>query len=148
MSSHAGGGAAKSCWWRCYQGDLAAAWSRCRVMLATVLLSHPSDGATGEIWPWRDVHAESCWWWCYQVMLVMRCRGDLAATRCRCQVMLAMVLPSLAGDRTVGVTWPRRDVDVESCWQRCCWGDLAARWCTCQTMLATVLQERLGRGVM
>jgi hypothetical protein len=29
--------AAKSCWWRCYQGDLAVAWCCCRVMLVTAL---------------------------------------------------------------------------------------------------------------
>jgi hypothetical protein len=29
-----------------------------------------------------------------------------------------MVLPSHADDSATGATWPRRDVDVESCWQR------------------------------
>jgi hypothetical protein len=43
--------------------------------------SHAGDGAT-----------ESCWQW--------RCRGDLVAMRCKCQVMLVTVLPSHAGDGT------------------------------------------------
>jgi hypothetical protein len=30
--------------------------------------------------------------------------------------MLMMVLPSHAGDGVVGVTWPRRDVDIELYW--------------------------------
>jgi hypothetical protein len=34
--------------------------------------------------------------------------------------MLATVLPSHAGDDITGATWPRRDIDVESCWQWCC----------------------------
>jgi hypothetical protein len=29
--------------------------------------------------------------------------------------MLVMVLPSHASDVAAGATWPRRDVDVESC---------------------------------
>jgi hypothetical protein len=32
----------------------------------------------------------------------------------RCQVMSVTVLPSHVSDGTVEVTWPRRDVDVES----------------------------------
>jgi hypothetical protein len=60
------------------------------------MLSHASDGA-----------AESCWRW--------RCRGDLAATRCRCRVVLAMVLSSHADDGAAEVTWLRRDIDAESC---------------------------------
>jgi hypothetical protein len=36
--------------------------------------------------------------------------------RCRCRVMLAMMLSSHAGDSVVEVTWPQRDVDAESCW--------------------------------
>jgi hypothetical protein len=30
------------------------------------------------------------------------------------------VMPSDAGDGTVGATWPRHDVDVESCWRHYC----------------------------
>jgi hypothetical protein len=41
-----------------------------------------------------------------------RCRGDLAAARCRCRVMLVTMLPSHAHDDTTEKTWPRRDVDV------------------------------------
>jgi hypothetical protein len=82
--------AAKSCW----------RWHR-RVMLVMVLSRWH--------WPWRDVAAKSCWRWC--------CRGDLAATQCRCRVMLAMVLLSHAGDGAAEVTWPWPDVDAESCWR-------------------------------
>jgi hypothetical protein len=42
--------------------------------------------------------------------------------------MLATVLPSHADDGIAESTWPWRDVDVESCWQR-----------RCQVMLATAL---------
>jgi hypothetical protein len=34
--------------------------------------------------------------------------------------MLVMVLLSQDNDDTAGVTWPRRDVDAESCWRQCC----------------------------
>jgi hypothetical protein len=51
--------------------------------------------------------------------------------------MLAMVLLSYTSDSAIGVIYPRRDVDAESCW----------RWC-CRVMLATALSRRLGRGVM
>jgi hypothetical protein len=44
---------------------------------------------------------------------------------------------SHAGNDTAEVTWPRRDVDVESCWRRCC-----------QVMLAMMLPRQLGRGAM
>jgi hypothetical protein len=40
-------------------------------MLATMLLSHASDGPAKVTWPWSDVDAESCWRQCYRVMLVM-----------------------------------------------------------------------------
>jgi hypothetical protein len=33
--------------------------------------------------------------------------------------MLVTVLLSHAGDGVAEVTWPQRDVDVESCWRRC-----------------------------
>jgi hypothetical protein len=55
-----------------------------------------------------DSAIESCWRQCY--------RGDLATMRWRYRVMLAIVLSSRAGNDTVGVTWPRRDEDAESCW--------------------------------
>jgi hypothetical protein len=55
------------------------------------LPSHAGNGA-----------AESC------------CRGDLTMMRYRCQDMLAMVLPSHAGDDAVEVTWSRCDVDAKS----------------------------------
>jgi hypothetical protein len=48
------------------------------------------------------------------------CRGDLAAMRCRCLLMLATMLLSHAGDDAVDTTWPRHDVDAESCWPQCC----------------------------
>jgi hypothetical protein len=59
--------------------------------------SHTGDSAT-----------ESCW--------RLHCLDDLAAMRCRCRVMLAIVLLSRAGDGAVEATWPCRDVDVESYW--------------------------------
>jgi hypothetical protein len=34
--------------------------------------------------------------------------------------MLATLLLSHANDGAAEVTWLRRDVDVESCWQQCC----------------------------
>jgi hypothetical protein len=64
-------------------------------------------------------------------------------TRCRCR---ATVLLSHAGDGAVGVTWPRHDVDVESCWRWRCWGDLAAALHRCRVMLATVLSSHAGDG--
>jgi hypothetical protein len=51
--------------------------------------------------------------------------------------MLAMVLSSHARDGTTKVTWPRRDVDAESCW----------RW-RYRVMLAVVLPGQLGRDSM
>jgi hypothetical protein len=51
--------------------------------------------------------------------------------------MLVMVLPCHADDSATGATWPRRDVDVESCWRR--FG---------RVMLATALPGRFGRDVM
>jgi hypothetical protein len=74
-----------------------------------------------------DVNVESCRRW--------RCRGDvgrgamsllrhagdgaaevtLAVAQCRCQVMLTTTLSSHATDGAADATWPRRDVDAESC---------------------------------
>jgi hypothetical protein len=48
--------------------------------------------------------------------------------------MLVTVLPSYASG-SAGLTWLRRDVDVESCW----------RWC-CRVMLAIVLLSHAGNG--
>jgi hypothetical protein len=39
--------------------DLATTRCRCRVMLATMLLSHAHDDAAEVTWPRRDVDAES-----------------------------------------------------------------------------------------
>jgi hypothetical protein len=73
------------------------------------LPSHSSDGIAEVAWSWHDVIVESCRRWYY--------RDDLAMVRCRCQVMLAMVLPkrlgwgamslmSHAGNGVAEVTWP------------------------------------------
>jgi hypothetical protein len=51
--------------------------------------------------------------------------------------MLMTVLPSHAGDDDAGVTWPRCDVDVESCSRQCS-----------RVMLMMMLPKRLGCGVM
>jgi hypothetical protein len=56
------------------------------------------------------------------------------------------VLLSHAGDGAVGVTWPRHDVDVDSCWRWRCWGDLAAALHRCRVMLAMVLSSHAGDG--
>jgi hypothetical protein len=69
--------------------------------------SHAADDAAGVTWPRRNLEAESCW--------RQRCRGDLAAARCRCRVMLATMRPSHAGIGVAEVTWPRRDIGAESC---------------------------------
>jgi hypothetical protein len=39
--------------------------------------------------------------------------------------MLATMLSSHVGDDVAEETWPRRDVDAESCWRHCYRGDLA-----------------------
>jgi hypothetical protein len=51
--------------------------------------------------------------------------------------MLVMVLSSHAGNGAAGATWPRRDVNVESCW----------RW-RCRVMLVMALPGRLGYDAM
>jgi hypothetical protein len=53
---------------------------------------------------------ESCLW--------RRCRDDLVTARCRCRVMLAIMLSSYACDDTAEATW--HNVDVKSCWRQCC----------------------------
>jgi hypothetical protein len=60
--------------------------------------------------------------------------------------MLAMALPSPAGDDVAEVTWVRCDVDAESCWRRCYRGDLAMMRCRCQIMLAKVLPSHASDG--
>jgi hypothetical protein len=57
--------------------------------------------------------------------------------RCRCQVILVTMLSSHAGDDVARATWPRHDVDAESCWRQCY-----------RVMLAMTLLRQLGRGVM
>jgi hypothetical protein len=46
--------------------------------------------------------------------------------------MLATMLSSHAGNGAAVVTWPRYDVDVESCWRHCC-----------QVILVTALQLKV-----
>jgi hypothetical protein len=58
--------------------------------------------------------------------------------------MLATVLPSHTGDDVAGATWPRRDVDAESCWRRRCWGNLAVARCRCRVMLVIMLSSHAG----
>jgi hypothetical protein len=136
LSSHAGDNVAgvtwlwcdvdaESCWQQRHRdmlpmalpGDLALARCRCRFMQATLLSSHAGDGAARATSPRRDVDAESCWRQCYRVMLATVLPGDLAMARCRCRVMWVMVLSSHAGDGPVEETWPRCDVNAESCWR-------------------------------
>jgi hypothetical protein len=94
------------------------------------MLSHAEDGV-----------AKSCWQW--------RCRGDLTAVRCRCQVVLVIVLLSHANDGA-----------AKSCWWRCCRillvtallsppGDSAAEpyyWRRYQVLMAMVLPTPVGDG--
>jgi hypothetical protein len=79
-----------------------------------------------------------------QVKLVTVLLGDLAIARCRYRVMLARMLSSHAGDGAIGVAWPRRDVDAESCWHRHCWVDLATTRYRCRVMLAMMLSSHAG----
>jgi hypothetical protein len=99
-------------------GATRPAQCRCQVMQATMLSIQAGDDAAEAPWPRGDVDVKSCWQQCYRVLLRWHCRGDLAAARCRCRVMLAIMLPRHVGDGVVGVTWPRRDVNAESCWQK------------------------------
>jgi hypothetical protein len=46
--------------------------------------------------------------------------------------MLATMLPNHGRDDAAKSTWPRRDVDAESCWQQCC-----------QVMLTLALQLKV-----
>jgi hypothetical protein len=47
--------------------------------------------------------------------------------------MLTMVLSSHTSNDATKVTWPRHDVDAESCWRQCC-----------RVMPVTVLLGRFG----
>jgi hypothetical protein len=68
--------------------------------------------------------------------------------------MLVTVLLSHSGDGTAGATWPRCDVDAESCWRHYCQGMLATAllgdWgvvrCRCRVMLVTILPSHAGDG--
>jgi hypothetical protein len=51
--------------------------------------------------------------------------ATMVVARCRCRVMLTIVLPSYASDGTIEATWPRCDVGADSWWRRRCRGDLA-----------------------
>jgi hypothetical protein len=53
-------------------------------------------------------------------------------------------MPTHGGDDAAGATWPRRDVDAESCWQRRYRGDLTVALCKCRVMLAMVLSSHVG----
>jgi hypothetical protein len=48
-------------------------------------------------------------------MLATALSGDLATATCRCRVMLVTMLSGHAGNDAARATWPRRDVDAESC---------------------------------
>jgi hypothetical protein len=48
-------------------------------------------------------------------MLAMVLPSDMATVPCRCRVMLATMLLRHAGEGTAGATWPRGDIDAESC---------------------------------
>jgi hypothetical protein len=54
--------------------------------------------------PFHHVDVESCWQRCSRVMLAMALSWRLGIARCRCRVMLAMVLPSSDGDGAAEVT--------------------------------------------
>jgi hypothetical protein len=82
-----------------------------------MLSSHAGDGPAVATLPWHDVDAKLTW--------RRHCRGNLAAARCRCLVMLVIMLPSHAGDGTAGVTCLQHSVDAKSCWGQWCWVMLA-----------------------
>jgi hypothetical protein len=55
-------------------------------------------------------------------------------------------MSSHAGDGATGVTWPRRDVDAESCWRRCCQVMLVTPWRYCSSYyISTVASIVLSR---
>jgi hypothetical protein len=54
------------------------------------------------------------------------------------------MLMNHAGDDVVEATWPRRDVNVKSCWRWHCRGNLAKVRCRCRVMLATILSSHAG----
>jgi hypothetical protein len=55
------------------------------------------------------------------------------------------MLPRHPSDGATEATWPRSNIDVESCWRQCwlwhCRGDLATMRCRCRVMLVTMLPE-------
>jgi hypothetical protein len=57
--SHGGINAAKSCWRRRCQDNLAAVRCRYRVVLETMLPSHVGNGAAEVTWVRHDIDAES-----------------------------------------------------------------------------------------
>jgi hypothetical protein len=106
-------------------------------------------------WSWCNVDAESCWRQCYRVMLAMvlpSLAGNGAAevmlvvVWCRYRVMLVTVLSSHTSDGAAEATWPRRNVDVESWWRWRYRGDLTVAWCRCRVMLTTILPSHAGDG--
>jgi hypothetical protein len=56
------------------------------------------------------------------------------------------MLPRHASDGAAGVTWPRCDVDAESCWRRCCWGGGVTVQYICRVNLVTMLLSHAGDG--
>jgi hypothetical protein len=60
--------------------------------------------------------------------------------------MLTTMLPSQAHYGVVGVTWPWRDVNAESCWRLCYQSNLGATRCRCQVILARMLPSHASEG--
>jgi hypothetical protein len=97
--------------WYC-QDDLAMVLGGCRIMLTMALPSPAGDGATKSY----DEDAESCWRRCCRVMLAMTLLGQHGHDAMEIPSMLGIMLPSHAGKGATGATYPRREVDAESCW--------------------------------
>jgi hypothetical protein len=104
--------AAEKCRRRYCQDDLAAVLRRCRIMLLMALPSPAGDGATKSY----DEDAESCWRRCCRVMLATTLLGQHGHDAMETPSMLGIMLPSHAGEGAAGATYPRREVDAESCW--------------------------------
>jgi hypothetical protein len=80
----------ESCWrWR-PRGDIGRG--------AMSLSSHVDDGAAESYWRWH------CW-------------GDLSTVRCRCRVMLKMVLSRRFGHDAMQIQSHADDGAVKSCWR-------------------------------
>jgi hypothetical protein len=80
-------------------------------------------------WLWHDVAVETYWLWHCQVDV-----GHGMMSLLRRLGHGEMLLSSHASDGAAGVTRPRRDVDVESCWHGATkatwsWRDGAAESC-------------------